>query len=206
MLFNGRNLEGWDTWLGPKSSGYQDPKTATEPAIGLNKDPLGVFTVDQASGVPAIHVSGEVFGAITTHESFDNVQIRVAYKWGTKKWPPREEPRPVSLVHLGPTILDLFHVEAPGGMDGESLLELARDGGTTPPLAPIVAANNDDMTAFLDPDGRYKLIFDRRGAFVELYDLDADPRERRNLADERRDVLLRLQGAYRLWRRHYTGR
>lgn len=92
-LFNGRNLEGWDTWLGPRSSGYQDPKTSREPPLGLNHDPLGVFTVDSQSGEPAIHVSGQVFGAITSHASFDNVQIRVRYKWGTRKWPPRDEAR-----------------------------------------------------------------------------------------------------------------
>lgn len=92
-LFNGRNLDGWDTWLGPRSSGYQDPKTAKEPAIGLNRDPLGVFTVVELDGQKVIRVSGEVFGAITTQESFDNVHIRVEYRWGQKKWPPREEPR-----------------------------------------------------------------------------------------------------------------
>ncbi|MBX3731043.1 MAG: DUF1080 domain-containing protein [Verrucomicrobiae bacterium] len=92
-LFNGRDLTGWDTWLGPKSSGYLDPKTTAEPPLGLNHDPLGVFTVDTASGSPAIHVSGQVFGAITTQNSFENAHIRVEYRWGTKKWPPRDEDR-----------------------------------------------------------------------------------------------------------------
>ncbi len=93
VLFNGRNLDGWDTWLGPKSSGYQDPKTAKEPALGLNHDPFGVFTVVERDGSQVIRVSGQVFGAITTRESFGNVQIRVDYRWGEKKWPPRDEPR-----------------------------------------------------------------------------------------------------------------
>ena len=92
-LFNGKDLSGWDTWLGPKSSGYQDPKKAKEAAIGLNSDPLGVFTIVQKDGAPAIRISGEVFGAITTHEEFGNAHIRVEYKWGEKKWPPREQPK-----------------------------------------------------------------------------------------------------------------
>lgn len=92
-LFNGRTLEGWDTWLGPRSSGYLDPKTTTEPPLGLNNDPLKVFTVDDQSGERAIHVSGQVFGAMTTRDSFDNVHIRVVYKWGTRKWAPRDEDR-----------------------------------------------------------------------------------------------------------------
>jgi hypothetical protein len=90
-LFNGRDLDGWDTWLGPRSSGYHDPATSNEPAIGLNRDPLGVFTVVTHDGAPAIRISGEVFGAITTRREFGDVHIRVEYKWGRKKWPPRHE-------------------------------------------------------------------------------------------------------------------
>jgi len=93
QLFNGRDLSTWDTWLGPKSSGYQDPKTAKEPPLGLNNDPLRVFTVVEKDGAPAIRVSGQVFGAITSKEEFGNVHIRIEYKWGQLKWPPREEAR-----------------------------------------------------------------------------------------------------------------
>ena len=92
-LFNGVDLTGWDKWLGPTNSGYLDPKTTKEPPLGLNHDPLGVFTVVEKDGVPAIRVSGQVFGAITTQEEFGNVHIRVGYKWGAKKWPPRHEPQ-----------------------------------------------------------------------------------------------------------------
>lgn len=31
-LFNGKDFSGWDKWLGPKSSGYLDPKQTKEPA------------------------------------------------------------------------------------------------------------------------------------------------------------------------------
>ena len=87
-LFNGRDLTGWDTWLAAKHGSPQGTKP-----IGLNSDPLGVFKVVQKDGAPAIYVSGEAFGAITTHDSFDNVHIRVEYKWGEKKWPPRSQPK-----------------------------------------------------------------------------------------------------------------
>ncbi|HVY71037.1 MAG TPA: DUF1080 domain-containing protein [Verrucomicrobiae bacterium] len=91
QLFNGRDLTGWDTWLGPRSGGYQDPAKATDPPLGLNNDPLHVFTVVEKDGQPAIRVSGELFGGLTTRAAFSNVHIRVEYKWGRKKWPPREE-------------------------------------------------------------------------------------------------------------------
>jgi hypothetical protein len=93
QLFNQKDLANWDKWLGPKSSGYADPNTTKEPPLGLNNDPLGVFTVVEKDGAPAIRVSGQVFGAITTKDEFDNLHIRIEYKWGEKKWPPRAEPK-----------------------------------------------------------------------------------------------------------------
>src|SRR6266550_3878257 len=84
-LFNGKDLSGWDTYLAP-------PPGSKTP-LGLNNDPHGVFTVTKTDGAPAIHVSGEIYGALTAKDEFDNVHIRVEYKWGQKKWPPRDSPR-----------------------------------------------------------------------------------------------------------------
>ncbi|MBI2928902.1 MAG: DUF1080 domain-containing protein [Verrucomicrobia bacterium] len=84
-LLNGKDRTGWDTYLG-RPHGSDSP-------IGLNKDPRGVFTVVTHDGAPAIRISGEVWGAITSKEEFENFHIRVEYKWGQKKWPPRHEPR-----------------------------------------------------------------------------------------------------------------
>jgi hypothetical protein len=80
-LFNAKDLSNWDKYLAPPKEG--------EPPLGLNNDPRGVFTVVQVDGAPAIRVSGELFGGITARGEFDNFHIRVEYKWGTKRWPPR---------------------------------------------------------------------------------------------------------------------
>ncbi|MEY4761004.1 MAG: hypothetical protein RLZZ200_860, partial [Pseudomonadota bacterium] len=54
-LFNGRDLSGWDTWLG-----YANPAItytgSREAVIGLNHDGAGVFSVSQEDGRPAIRV------------------------------------------------------------------------------------------------------------------------------------------------------
>lgn len=70
-LFNGKNLDGWYTWL--RENKYQDPKK--------------VFTV--ADGM--IRVSGEEWGGIATKESYRDYHLIVEWKWGTKTWPPREK-------------------------------------------------------------------------------------------------------------------
>jgi hypothetical protein len=88
QLFNKTDLSGWDKYLARK---YSRDRGAKEPPLGLNNDPPGVFTVVEKDGGRAIRVSGEVFGAITTKEDFTNVHVRVEYKWGEKKWPPRGE-------------------------------------------------------------------------------------------------------------------
>jgi hypothetical protein len=89
-LFNGRDLSNWDTWLGPRPEASGDSSKGSLP-IGLNTDPLGVFSVVSIDGAPAIRISGQVFGALTTREEYGNVHIRAEYKWGEKKWPPRHE-------------------------------------------------------------------------------------------------------------------
>jgi len=96
-LFNGKNLDGWDTWLGKPHRSVEvaglkknDKGDYTE-AVGLNKDPLKVYTVVTEDGEPAIRITGQIFGAITTKEEFENYHLRFEVKWGEKKYPPRDK-------------------------------------------------------------------------------------------------------------------
>lgn len=81
-LFNGHNLDGWDKYLAA-------PDGAKE-VYGWNRDPKNVFTVTIEDGAPAIHVSGEMYGSLTTRSAFTNFHARLEFKWGPKRWPPRE--------------------------------------------------------------------------------------------------------------------
>jgi hypothetical protein len=82
FLFNGRDLDGWDTLLGPKQR--------DEPPLGRNHDPLHVFSVVQEDSTPAIRISGQVWGALVTRAEFENYHLHAQFKWGTRKWPPRD--------------------------------------------------------------------------------------------------------------------
>lgn len=82
-LFNNKDLAGWDTWLG-RPNGGKEP-------VGLNKDPKKVYTVVEADGKPAIRISGEIFGALTSLKEYENYHLRLEFKWGEKRWPPREK-------------------------------------------------------------------------------------------------------------------
>jgi len=61
--------------------------------LGRNRDPLKVFTVEMVGGQPAIHVSGQGFGTLTTTETFTNFHLRLQVKWGEKRWANRAKSR-----------------------------------------------------------------------------------------------------------------
>ncbi len=95
-LWNERNLDGWTTWIGipdktvTVSDVRRDPTGKYLEPIGPERDPLGIFTVVQMDGRPAIRISGQVFGELRTKTSFKNYHLRLQFKWGEKKWPPRD--------------------------------------------------------------------------------------------------------------------
>jgi hypothetical protein len=98
-LFNGKDLTGWETYMGKPQAMWEVPglKRETNGAylepIGKGRDPLKVFTVETVDGQPAIHVSGQGFGTISTMETFTNIHLRVQMKWGEKRWGTRATAR-----------------------------------------------------------------------------------------------------------------
>lgn len=70
-LFNGKNLDGWYSFLLTK---------------GKNNDPEKVFTVENG----LLHISGKEFGYICTEKTFSDFHLAVEFKWGEKKFPPRD--------------------------------------------------------------------------------------------------------------------
>ena len=106
----------------------------------------------------------------------------------------------VSHVDLAPTLLDLAGLPEPiPAWQGTSLAASARDGAE-PPAHPVamevgVTPGVPTVPQHAIRDGRWKLITslsDERVADA-LYDLEADPRERRNLARERPEEAHRLR-------------
>jgi len=99
-LFNGKDLAGWETYLGaplPTSVVPGAERDATGnyiQVLGVGNDPLKCFTVVEVDGKPAIRLSGEGFGTLSALESFSNYHVRLQFKWGAKKWLPGSENKP----------------------------------------------------------------------------------------------------------------
>lgn len=77
-LFNGHDLSGWYSYL---------------PSKGKNNDPEGVFRAENGM----IHILGvedtgsrREFGYLATDKSYTNYHLRLEYRWGEKRFAPRD--------------------------------------------------------------------------------------------------------------------
>lgn len=91
---------------------------------------------------------------------------------------PREVHDFVSLMDVGPTVLDLFGVPTPGYWMSESLVPYLVRGRSNPNR--LIVMEKPREKAMLFPDGLK--VFARRGT-EEIYDIRKDPTESENLWD-----------------------
>jgi hypothetical protein len=108
---------------------------------------------------------------------------------------PRKIDTPVTLMDLGPTILDLFRRPTPAYFLGQSLVPFMT--GENPVLTrPIAAERYGTHVLFV---GDRKVILDTDHGREEIYELPSDPKETKNLADdlgEEGDRLVALARAF----------
>lgn len=105
-LFNNKNLEGWDSYLGPRYDTLAHAFAGER--IGLNNDPDKVFSVVSQDGESVIRISGEHFGCIVTKEEYGNYHLQVQFKWGQQRYVPRKKSKRDSGI--------LYHSHGPNGV------------------------------------------------------------------------------------------
>ena len=108
--------------------------------------------------------------------------------------------RRVGTVDIVPTILDLLDLPAPGDLQGRSLLPLFEAGGETVPGPPPALYAETLASRLAHGLGELRVLYWRQYKYIfgprpELYDLDADPRERDDLVDREADVAARMKDA-----------
>lgn len=126
---------------------------------------------------------GEAFGEHNTYNHRYTIYeelLRVPLLIAGPRIKARQVDTPVSVIDIGPTILDLFGQPVPGHYMGESLAGFVR-GGNPKPSRPI-AAETRLKKGLVFPDG-FKAIIDDRHGTAEVYNLKADPGELINLLD-----------------------
>ncbi len=106
-LFNGHDLAGWETFMSKPDQTWEVPGLARDASgkylepIGMNRDPLRVFVIENVDGRPAIHISGQGFGVLSTITSYGNFHLRLQVKWGERRWGDRvNAPRDSGLMYF----------------------------------------------------------------------------------------------------------
>lgn len=81
----------WDKFIGvphvslslpegvPKS---EDVRKGTP--LGLNNDPLGVFTMVSQDGEDVLKVNGQVYGGLTSKQEYGDYHLQLQFKWDEK--------------------------------------------------------------------------------------------------------------------------
>lgn len=165
---------------------------------------LDALAASPAAGRTALVVTsdhGEAFGEHGTRfhgwELWEEL-LRVPLFVYVPTVPPRDVRRRVGHIDLAPTLYELAGVDAPSGLRGQSLLpEIlgadlpARDIYAELPAGP----HNQDRRAFFHD--RWKLLW--RGRYL-LFDLEADPDEKHDLAAERPEILEEMKDRYLAYR------
>ncbi len=144
-LFNGKDLKDWDAWLG-----YADPAlTYTRPAvapIGVSAQSADIFKVVVEDGRPALYVNGKTWGSLVRRGDFHDYHLRLQYKWGKVRWPPRATQAPNNGL--------LYHTHgAPGVVWGtwSQAVEFEIMTGSIGMVVPVGEAISVTTTAVDDP-------------------------------------------------------
>src|SRR5687768_7090328 len=80
-----RNLTNWDIFIGvPQADitvpGYTEESRQKQLPLGLNNDPLHVFSVQEENGQPVLHISGQILGGLSTKKEYQNYHLKFKFK------------------------------------------------------------------------------------------------------------------------------
>ncbi len=177
---------------------------------GLRDDTLVVVTADHGEGLLD---HGHMAHGAQLYEESVRVPLLVRWPHGVT---PGVIDTPVSIVDVGPAILELAGVGSHLADDGAAAHLAASMRGTAEPrAAPIFfyrrpyagdASDGPRGEKFGMRDGRWKYIDGPAEGRRELYDLVADPGERTDALATRQDVATRLAAQLELWRGEHPPR
>lgn len=175
-----------DEWLGKLLAGLKSAGLAENTAIALFAD------------------HGEAFGEHRFYfhgQALYNEVLHVPLLLAVPGIKPRRVLRPVALLDLAPTLLALVGAPRPESFQGYSLLPLARGEEGGPPLDRPIGAALLRYPAIPKAQramllGRYKVIRRVTENRLEIYDLQTDPGEKKNLVRKDPALAKRLRAAY----------
>ena len=189
---------------------------ATLQALGLGNDTVVIFTSDngglstrEGPDTPATSNAPLRNGKGYLQEG--GIRVPLLVRWPGQVRRGAIERTPVSSVDLFPTLAELAKVPGRQAVDGTSLEALLRGAQPLPPRplywhyphysnqvrSPGAPAGGGPGAAMRE--GRWKLIQHFESGFHELYDLESDAGEVKNLADQQPERVLEMGRRLHAW-------
>jgi hypothetical protein len=81
QLFNGKNLNNWEVFLGSPISGFED--------LAKKATPESIYQVEKKDGIKMIRISGEMNASLATKSEYENYHLHLEFKWGNKVYGTR---------------------------------------------------------------------------------------------------------------------
>lgn len=161
-----KELSKWDVFIGVPHytvdlDGYEKGDGMKGTPIGLNKDPLNVYSTVEMEGETVLKVDGIIYGGISTKNTYENYHLSMMFKWGTKKYEPRLDEKRDSGI--------LYHCQEPHGkfwnvwMQSQEMQVQEGDcgdyytiAGTGMDMKTIQKTNSERTYYVYDHNGEYK--------------------------------------------------
>lgn len=168
---------------------------AVDSSIGALLDHLASTGLDKTTTVVIMSDHGEAFGVhryggerqfFHGMTLYDEV-LHVPLMFRVPGAQPRVVANVVELVDLAPTIAQLFGAKSPASWRGTSLVPLI-EGQTVAPKPAYAEMQSvsewpHDWKSMVTADAKYHVLYKVSDSSWELYDLTADPEERKNIFD-----------------------
>jgi arylsulfatase A-like enzyme len=178
--------------------------------LGLSKNTIVIFTSDNGG----LHVPELSHKIITYNSPFragkgylyeGGIRIPLIIKWSGQIPAGKVISTPVNNTDWLPTILDIVGIKIPKKIDGISIKNILLSGKELKTARRFFFhfphyTNQGGRPAGAIRDGNWKLIENYEDGSIELYNLEKDPSETRNLASSEPKIAARLKNLLDKWR------
>ncbi len=151
--------------------------------LDLWDDTLVIITSDHGE---ALGEHGLWTHGLSAHQ--DQLHVPMIVRWPDHIPAGERRRQSVRMFDLFPTVLDYLNLPREESLQAASLRGLL-DGGDTADRLALGEAVKEAPGRYGLVLGKWKLLADRASDYVELFDLDVDPNEKNNIAEQHPDVV-----------------
>ena len=180
-------------------------------SLGLMDNSIIVFMADHGE---AFGEHGHLGHTTTVYEEMIYVPLAFHLPAACEATPQRRG-EGIGLTDVMPTLLDLYGIEPPAGMQGRSRLRLLAGEEESEPYFTVSRTRGLDTTGGVEQPEQvsyaiagpqYTLILAEEGRRVELYDRAADAGQQTNIAADHPDIVDGLRQQFEAWAETQRGR